>query len=405
MSKLDYKKKSKCWMLTLNFRGDCRGFDNFTAEEKVAHQRFNAAAQVAPCSYCIFQGELGEDTGRYHLQGYAEFDHPMTCNGVKKHFGHLVHAEVREQSQEACIRYCSKEETRASPVVSFGTPMKANKSGGTQGSRTDYKRAYELLATGKEVLDVIEDQPHFIPFVSALSKVQFLLRKDVQRSFKTKLFVFYGDAQSGKTTAANRFAAKYGSYYKPLRGANGVWFDGYNPFAQKVVVIDEFTGSYMSATQLNDLADKWPYWAETKGSATPFLAKVLILTSNYAPEEWYDWANEKKHLCKEALMARIDVLVEFRFNEIKIPQPEGCFKIERKVIVSVLKGTLPFKDELLSREDFDQTQPIVVDSSSDDEPVELEPEQMDLSSDEEVWKHKKKRKKVSFESDSSDISL
>nr|DAO14322.1 MAG TPA: Rep protein [Cressdnaviricota sp.] len=361
-AKINATKKCRRYLVTLNFAPGTPDFKSFSSAEKIAHQRFNAAAQTNPCTYCIFQGEVGEE-GTCHLQAYAEFDHPMTINAVQKHFGNMVYCKPADDNQAAMIAYCSKEDTRATEPRVYGTPMASNKRGGAERARTDYKRALDMIQEGAEILDVLNDQPHLTPIVNALKKVQFEVRKDDQRSWKTQLIVLYGDPQTGKTTAANRLAMKYGSYYKPVRGNNGVWFDGYNPFSQRVVVIDEFTGAYMSATQLNELADRWPCWAETKGSSTPYLAKTLILTSNYAPSEWYEWDNTKKHLCKEALMARIDVLAEFRKEDVASTGPDGKLVLTPKVIVSVTKGTLPFKDEILSRDEFDLTVPLTPNGS------------------------------------------
>lgn len=305
-------EKSKCWMVTFNFPAGTR-VDTLTQQDKLNIRAFNRAAQVHPVTYCIFQGEMGEK-GTYHLQAYVEFAVPRTMPQIKAHFGiNSLHCEVRQGTQAQAIAYCSKEDTRASDVFEYGTKGTFREKPG-QGSRNDLATIWGDLKKGKQIAEIIDAAPVTIRYVSMMQKAQFEALMSRKREFKTQCHVFYGAAGTGKTSTAIKFAKTLGGYFLLPNDGKSMWWNGYDPLKHKTIILDEFNGSKCPLTFLNQLADSYDLRVQTKGGFLPFIAPHLIITSNFHPKQWYEFDNQTKNLCWEALERRIDTLVQFRLD-------------------------------------------------------------------------------------------
>lgn len=113
-----------------------------------------------------------------------------------------------------------------------------------------------------------------------------------ERVKKTHCLVIYGPAQSGKTTwARNAFP---NAYYKSA--STGKWFDLYDPYLHKVVIIDEY--DLLVREQgfefLLKLMDHGPATVEYKGGITNFTAETVILISQVTIFETIEMS-ETKH--------------------------------------------------------------------------------------------------------------
>lgn len=340
------KQTAKRWMITLNMH-DLDG-----QAEKLSLQHFNAACQVHPCTYAVFQPEIGKN-GTNHIQAYVEMASPLSLTSIKKHFGQRIHAEICKGTQAQCVDYCTKEDTRvpgAEPVT-YGEAMKANpRTGGTQGSRSDWSDAWNRLKKGERVDQILDQHPHMLPCNRALTHARSAVLLAHTRRRKTKTTILYGDAGTGKSTTAYNLAKMQGDFYNLMPNGNGgLWFDGYDPLVHTTVVLDEFTGGKCKLTLLNMLMDEWPMQVETKGGTLPFLAKHLIICSNFHPSKWYDFENPEKHLCYPALRRRIDNLVSFKLKEEKTlgkvhTKTVTKIKVEIGIFpISVVKSPYPLR--------------------------------------------------------------
>lgn len=66
----------------------------------------------------VYQQEVCPESGKIHIQGYAEFSKPCRfqyCQAVLNVGS--AHHSVRQKSREACVKYCTKTETRAPDTV------------------------------------------------------------------------------------------------------------------------------------------------------------------------------------------------------------------------------------------------------------------------------------------------
>lgn len=116
------------------------------------------------------------------------------------------------------------------------------------------------------------------------------------RDFPTFVILFCGTAGAGKTRTATRLceylAASEGQtrYYKLPDKSTGFWCDDYDRHA--VMFIDEMDGSRMRPTQFNSLADRYECVLPAHGTAGhQFIAKYLVICSNYLPKDWWPKRN------------------------------------------------------------------------------------------------------------------
>ena len=98
----------------------------------------------------------------------------------------------------------------------------------------------------------------------------------------------YGATGTGKTYAAINYIADKTDYYicEPPSNANGrVWFSGYD--AQKVLILDEFNGSFCDFRWLLRLLDPYKLKVEYKGGFCWACWTTVVITTNLFPTAWY----------------------------------------------------------------------------------------------------------------------
>ncbi len=164
------------------------------------------------------------------------------------------------------------------------------------------------------------------------------------RTFAPKIYVFYGESGSGKTTAAKLLSLSVGrswdekgkscagdgpgSIYDELPAEleylreicrnddivfyvhNGKWMDGYQQ--QPVVVVEEFKG-WIPLEQIKRWADDTPLRLEIKNGFSEFKPRAIFFTSNRHPLTWYPDAM-KIEVERKALLRRftsVDYFVDF----------------------------------------------------------------------------------------------
>lgn len=255
-----------------------------------------------PVKYAIWQREIGE-SGTPHLQGYVECTKRMTLNQMKKLVPELegAHWETRKGRRDQARDYCRKEESRAEGPWEFGDWAAR---AGSQGERSDLLELHALAKAGTRTVDVMEMMPaaymryakQYAHVASLYAKVEYLPREVV---------VHYGPTGAGKTRLA---LASDDLWMKPACDSN--WYDGY--VGQETAVIDEFTGQ-MSLHTLLRLLDCYKFFVPVKGGFTQWSPRVVIITTNFHPRQWYDWCPNGKS--REAswppLCRRITKVIDF----------------------------------------------------------------------------------------------
>ena len=143
-------------------------------------------------------------------------------------------------------------------------------------------------ATDKEIADA-----HFgswCRYERAFKRYRMMSRSG--RSSQTKVNVIWGPPGTGKTKLVLKMAEEQADALSSsvfvltdaMRHSSGVWWDGY--LGQKVVVIEEFEG-WISRNNFKGLVNHSPLNVQIKGGAVPFLAEVIFITSNKAPNMWW----------------------------------------------------------------------------------------------------------------------
>lgn len=234
---------------------------------------------VNKAKFCTWQLEQGEN-GTPHLQGYV-------CLNRTQRFSYLknlcpeAHWEFRKGTHEQAAEYCHKEEGRLDGPWEYGSPPLG------RGTRSDLNAIQEEIKNGKSTKYIAENYfASWVRFHKAFDFYRGLCAPP--RSAQSVTVVVYGPTRTGKSHAA--FDAFPDSYWlsRPNAKNGGLWFDGY--CGQECLVIDEFYG-WISYDFLLRICDKWPLLVQTKGGTSQFNAKFVVITSNKAPENWYNYAN------------------------------------------------------------------------------------------------------------------
>lgn len=257
--------KSRRWVFTWN-NPDVEGGDLVSGREWGPHFR---------CA--VWQCEIGV-SGTRHFQGYAEFERSIRLAALKRVLP-AAHWEVARGSREQCVAYCEKEETR------HEGPWRAGDWGQHQGERNDLLAVKQALDEGAHEREIAAD--HFKAWCKYYRAFhRYKLISVGERDWRTELVVVCGPPGSGKSMFAESVVATGQRYIH----TTGKWWCRYT--GEPVVVINDFNGSVMPWTELLQIADRYPHQVETKGGMIPFLARVVILTSNTKPCDWYTPENK-----------------------------------------------------------------------------------------------------------------
>lgn len=258
--------------------------------------------------YIVFQEEECPETQRRHFQGYCELTKRMRLNAVKRHMmSNSIHIERRRGKQMEAIAYCKKEESRVAGPWEAGQPKQ-------QGKRKDLEEIKEKL-DNKRPMSEIADQ-HFSNWVryrKSFDAYAELRRRSSAKKVPPTVFVFFGDAGTGKTRTVYDNHEGEEIFSKP----SGKWFDGY--VGQRVALFDDFTGELGLGLFLK-VIDRYPITVEIKCGTVFWNPEVIYITSNLSPEDWYPNANPAQHV---AIRRRISVLKRFEAGKepVELPMP------------------------------------------------------------------------------------
>ena len=222
--------------------------------------------------YIVWQVEKGTE-GTVHIQGYMQLAKRMTMTQIHTKWpifttGHLEGAKGSPQQNKD---YCTKAETREQGPWELGT-MQAG-----QGSRSDLAAAAKTIIETGNILDI--NPTVAIKYASGL--LALAAQAPCPRRDDLKVITVIGPTGIGKSHAAWEC---YPGLYTPYYGNSGLWWDGYN--GQDVVMIEEFRGQ-VPLQKMLQILDIYPLRVEVKRGAVPARFKLIIVTSNTEPQDWY----------------------------------------------------------------------------------------------------------------------
>lgn len=233
-----------------------------------------------PIRCVIFQLEEGEQ-GTRHFQGYVELTSQLSFGRVKAAIPG-AHLEARKGSPQQAWDYASKEETRVSGPWSYGEVS----SPGRRNDIRDALATYHSHGMGQAALD---HPDVFVKYWRGMYAYRRELLYVQPRPPLEEVTLLYGPPGCGKT---HFVAEKYDIPREcaKLNLAEG-WFDGY--VGQRYCLLDDFDGarSKLRLATLLQVLDKYPVQVPVKGDHVPLIAERMFVSTNYHPQQWYDWGD------------------------------------------------------------------------------------------------------------------
>lgn len=240
--------------------------------------------------YMKGQAEVGE-SGYEHWQVMVVTKRKCRAGAVKRQFPRQTHVELSRSS--ALNEYVWKDDTLIHPSTRFELgrlPLNRNNDKDWEDIWRNAKRgALELIPADvrvrsyKTIRQIEKD--HMAP--SAMER---------------EVKVYWGPSSMGKSRRA-WYEAGMTAYPK---SPTSIYWDGYQNHDK--VVIDEYRGG-INVSHLLRWFDRYPVCVECKFGACILNARVIWITSNLHPREWYP---ELDAITMNALLRRLDVL---EFNE------------------------------------------------------------------------------------------
>jgi len=245
--------------------------------------------ELTDCVFLVWQEEKCPTTGRLHLQGYMRFNKRKRWNQVLN----LLRKYMPEPSslflkraikpELACVRYCSKDETRwpEGKRAKLGQQLE---TAGKQGHRSDLAEHAQAVLAGKRVSQLATEAPeqivmHAKGWMTLESMVMTAKWSAVNRDITVT--VLWGPTNKGKshrvrTAEPSLFVAKPG---------RGPW-DSYE--YQPAVLLDEFgMGSQWDINEMKNLMDKWPCELNCRFANKWAAWSRMYIISQDPPHSWY----------------------------------------------------------------------------------------------------------------------
>lgn len=298
---------------------------HITAEDCAKWQTVLTLGNDAPgaekLTFFIFQTEKGEERGRVHYQGYASFKSKVSWNTLKEMLGNSLHIKAAAGNAAQNIKYCTKEDTRWT-----GDDICINGHWGVPTGSGNNLLAATAIQAGASFEKIDSSYP-VLTLMHPQRVNDAICRAKGPRTEVPKIIILVGATGTGKT----RWCVENhrDAYWLPPPAGTRLWWTGYN--GQDVVVLDEFTSSWMRLTFWLGLNDAKPFSVEPKGSVVPFNSGTLIYTSNVDPVNWYkNYKGDKLH--KDAMERRIQEFAEiFDCTAERVVTPRGVVFVSKQV--------------------------------------------------------------------------
>lgn len=161
---------------------------------------------------------------------------------------------------------------------------------GGQGTRTDLSGFTDDLKDGKVLSEVAMARPEtFVRYHNGFAKLACYYGADLAKKFrKLKVVIIHGKTGVGKTRKAIEWgAADPGGYYIVRKDSGKtMWYDMYE--GQKVLIMDEYRGNWMTYSNLLTLLDGQQQRLPIKGAHVYAFWHTVLITSCTSYKGWYD---------------------------------------------------------------------------------------------------------------------
>lgn len=212
------------------------------------------------------------------------------------------HFDKRRGTRAQAREYCMKPESRIDGPYECGLWSEA-----AAGKRTDLIDACDLIKAGASLSEVASAFPTaYVKYYRGLSA----LKSEYvgPRTDPPEVYVAYGPPGCGKSRLARSGSDSSDIWVDPI--GSGSWFDGYN--GQETAIFDDFDGN-KSHYRLKDwlkVTDRYLFRVPVKGGFVYWNPKVIWVTTNYHPREWWDWSSREAQY--PALQRRVTRVYHWR---------------------------------------------------------------------------------------------
>lgn len=320
----------------------------------------------------------------------------FTLKWLKEAFGTKSHFEVRRGTHEQAVAYANKVDSRIDGPWTVGEWVSNEEKQAGLGQRTKKSTLTDVKDDIDSGVPEIElwnrHTSSMLRYAGAFDRYR-LAKLDADDRPQPKVVVLWGPPGTGKSHRARAICqANGGGHWWRAGNADNDWWDGYDPINHPVVVLDDFNGNIKYKTLLR-MCDKYPLQVETKGSTKRFVPKIIVITSNAPPNEWYFKNQSDTNHDSSALLRRLQgahgAVIEMKEKYV---EPE-CDEPDLADVIDLLEdGTLIPRDVAVRKEYLDDVAPAesraavaaaLVDLQTDEELSESEAD----VGDELAWAH------------------
>lgn len=263
----DYRRKMVCdWCFTA-FK-----IEDFNPQNFVDYGHF---------LYLGYQKEKCPDTGRLHLQGFAQFSRSVRGSKVQELANdetlHIEPARDAKAARSYCIlpSYKGKDKIVIDGPYEFGE-FKERKPG----ERTDLSDFTAAIDEGLPDWKLKEMFPNqMFKYQHMVSRYRTIQEPKVRDP--PKVIVITGETGIGKTRTVYDSHSP-GDIFK--MEPNYLWFDGYT--GQKIVLFDEYECQF-KLTFLLQILDRYPVRVPIKGGFVDWVPEIIYITANISFTDWY----------------------------------------------------------------------------------------------------------------------
>lgn len=262
------------------------------------------------------QQETCPETGRRHWQCYAEFKTKRRLSSIKKLacVGREWHWEKRRGTSDEASAYCKKPES-AVPGTYFSFGVKAR-----NGVKRTFDEAVGLVASaGRLGLQrVRREMPDmFVRYHRGLKALMNENAADDRKETPRSVYILWGPPGTGKSSwVSDRYPDKTVCRVPATEFAKG-WLSGYS--GQDVVVIEDYVPNQTPAESFLQICDRYNTTVPVKGDHVPFVAEIIVITSNYDPRNWFPPGVDEDRVA--SLRRRVTGIVPFRESVLATAPP------------------------------------------------------------------------------------
>lgn len=279
--------------------------------------------RATQCRYIVFGREIAPTTGRLHHQGFVYFDNVIGRATVQERLGvGKCWCNPMYSTPDACIKYCKKD---GDSFEQGDRPA--------QGKKCNKEEVKEYAMGAKPIRQILDDTQASMHCIRSLETMYRYY--EAPRNWKTDVYWFWGTPEAGKSRMARAHAVSTygeGCYYEATETSQ--WFDGYD--AHPVIIIDDFTESWISWKGLLRLTDRYGVRLPYKGGFRQCLAKAIYFTCITKPADSFPSLSYSEPITQ--FLRRLT-------HEVEVPHGDGG----ELTIAKCLKGKrYTIKDGILS---------------------------------------------------------